>query len=188
MAPQTVIGTDVSLGRGVSVGPYCLVGIDGPDAPTVIGQDAVLRTHVVIYRGVTVGVGFHAGHHVLVREATSIGHNVSIGSGSMVEHDVEIHDRVRMHSQCFVPEHSVLEEGAWLGPGVILTNARYPNRPDTKASLKGPRVCVGAVLGAGCVVLSGVVVGKGALVGAGAVVTHDIEPGATVVGNPARIL
>jgi acetyltransferase-like isoleucine patch superfamily enzyme len=93
-----------------------------------------------------------------------------------------------MHSGCFVPEHSVLEEGAWLGPGVILTNARYPNRPDTKEHLEGVTIGTGAVLGAGVVVLPGRVVGEGALVGAGAVVTRDIDRGRTVVGNPARLM
>jgi serine O-acetyltransferase/putative colanic acid biosynthesis acetyltransferase WcaB len=46
----------------------------------------------------------------------------------------------------------------------------------------------GVELGAGCIILGGVTVGKGARVGAGAVVTKDVPPGATVVGNPARIL
>lgn len=43
-------------------------------------------------------------------------------------------------------------------------------------------------LGAGCIVLGGITVGQGAKVGAGAVVTKNVPPGATVVGNPARVL
>jgi len=44
----------------------------------------------------------------------------------------------------------------------------------------------GVELGTGAVVLPGVCVGSGAVVGAGAVVTRDIDPGAIVVGVPAR--
>ncbi|AZI57358.1 serine acetyltransferase [Nakamurella antarctica] len=43
-------------------------------------------------------------------------------------------------------------------------------------------------LGAGCIVIGGITIGDGAVVGAGAVVTKDVPAGATVVGNPARIL
>lgn len=62
-------------------------------------------------------------------------------------------------------------------------------------------VCAGAVLagevtvgddvfiGAGAVVVhGGVMIGQGATVGAGAVVLEDVPAGATVVGNPARVL
>ena len=42
--------------------------------------------------------------------------------------------------------------------------------------------------GEGATILGGVRIGAGATVGAGAVVVRDVEPGATVVGNPARPL
>jgi UDP-N-acetylglucosamine acyltransferase len=46
----------------------------------------------------------------------------------------------------------------------------------------------GAKIGLGAIVLPYRKVGAGATVGAGAVVTRDVPAGATVVGNPARIL
>lgn len=180
-----VIADDAVIGSGEAIGPFCVLGIDGTGPPLEVGVSATLRSHVVLYRGSSIGARFHAGHHVLVREETSIGDDVSIGSGSLVEHHVEIGSGARIHSGCFVPEHTVIEPGAWLGPGVIVTNARYPNRPDTKANLEGVVIEAGAVLGAGSVILPGVRIGKGALVGAGATVVRDVAPGDTVVGNPA---
>jgi len=172
----------------VTVGPFCLVGVDGDGEALRIGAGGILRSHVVVYRGTSIGERFHAGHHVLVRESTTIGDDVSVGTGCIVEHHVELGHRVRLHSRCFVPEFSVLEEGAWLGPGVVLTNARYPNSADTKANLDGVRVGAGATVGAAAVLLPGISIGEGALIGAGAVVTRDVAPGGTVAGNPARVL
>lgn len=44
------------------------------------------------------------------------------------------------------------------------------------------------LVGAGAVVLPRLRIGEGAVIGGGAVVTNDVEPGAIVVGNPARLL
>lgn len=184
--PSSLVADDIAMDDSVDVGPFCVLGLDGRAGPLRIGPDGMVRSHVVMYRGTVVGARFHAAHHVLVRELTVVGDDVSIGSGSVVEHHVTIGDGVRLHSACFVPEHSVLEAGVWLGPGVILTNARYPNRPETKSELAGVLVEEEAVLGAGSLVLPGLTIGRGAQVGAGAVVVRDVPPGATVVGNPSR--
>jgi acetyltransferase-like isoleucine patch superfamily enzyme len=178
------------LAADVRIGPFCVLGQDpdGLDEPLVVGAGAVLRSHSVLYRGTTIGARFQCGHGVLIREHTRIGDDVSVGSHSVVEHHVELGDGARLHSRCFVPEHTVIGPGAWLGPGVTVTNARYPNRPDTKANLEGVTIEEGAVVGAAVVLLPGVTIGAGALVGAGAVVVADIPAGATVVGNPGRLL
>jgi acetyltransferase-like isoleucine patch superfamily enzyme len=101
---------------------------------------------------------------------------------------VQIGHRVRIHTQVFVPEFSVLEDDCWLGPHVVLTNAKYPLSPDAKKTLQGPRICRGAKIGANVTILPGRVVGQNALVGAGSVVTEDIPDNAVAVGNPARVI
>ena len=50
------------------------------------------------------------------------------------------------------PEYSIIEERCWLGPNVVLTNARYPNHPRTKKELKGVFIKKNAKIGAGSVV------------------------------------
>ena len=46
----------------------------------------------------------------------------------------------------------------------------------------------GAYLGANCTIRQGLSIGAGAVIGMGAVVVKDVPAGATVVGNPARLL
>jgi acetyltransferase-like isoleucine patch superfamily enzyme len=184
---------NVSLGAGSVLEDFCILGTpprgkkDG-ELATVIGDGAVIRTHTVIYAGNTIGKNFQTGNKVNIREANQIGNDVSIGTLSVIEHHVQIADRVRIHTQVFVPEFSVLEEGCWLGPNVVLTNARYPLSPSVKDQLAGPVIRKGAKIGANATILPGVVIGENALVGAGAVVTKDVPPGAVVVGNPARVI
>ena len=184
---------NVTLGGGTVVEDFSLVGVaprgaeDG-ELATVIGERAVIRSHTVIYAGNVIGRNFQTGNKVNIRESNRIGDNVSIGTLSVVEHHVEIGNGVRIHTQVFIPEFSVLEDGCWIGPNVVLTNAKYPLSPGVKDSLVGPVVRRNAKIGANATLLPGVVIGEGALVGAGAVVVRDVPPGAVVVGNPARVI
>ena len=184
---------NVTLGEGTVVEDFSLVGVaprgaqDG-ELPTTIGERAVIRSHTVIYAGNVIGRNFQTGNKVNIRESNRIGDNVSIGTLSVVEHHVDIGNNVRIHTQVFIPEFSVLEDGCWIGPNVVLTNAKYPLSPGVKDSLVGPVVRRNAKIGANVTLLPGVVIGEGALVGAGAVVVRDVPAGAVVVGNPARVI
>ena len=183
----------VALGEQSLVEDYCLIGVPPQgakegDLATVIGERAHLRSHTVIYAGNRIGKRFCTGNKVNIRESNSIGDDVSIGTLSVVEHHVCIGNGVRLHSQVFVPEYSILEDDVWLGPNVVLTNARYPRSLGVKESLKGPLLKRGAKIGANATILPGVVIGENALVGAGAVVTRDVPAAAVVAGNPARLI
>ena len=185
---SAIVSEDSSIGPGSTVGAFVTVGVEGVGDAVHIGSASTLRSHTVVYRGVRGGDGLATGHGVLIREETVLGDDVSIGSHSVLEHHVSVGNRVRIHSSCFIPELTVLEDDCWIGPGVRITNARYPNRPDTKSRLEGVTVERHAVIGAAAVILPGVRVGEGALIGAGAVVVSDVAAGAVVAGNPARVL
>lgn len=181
----SVVADGVRLGSGSVVEELCIIGRHGT-GDTVIGAGATVRSHTVIYAGNEIGDRFQTGHHVLLREANRIGDNVSVGSLSVVEHHVTIGHGVRIHSQCFVPEYTVLEDEAWLGPRVVVTNAPFPRCPDVASCLRGVHVGRAARIGANVTLLPGIRIGERALIGAGAVVTRDVAPGAVVVGTAAR--
>jgi dTDP-4-amino-4,6-dideoxygalactose transaminase/acetyltransferase-like isoleucine patch superfamily enzyme len=189
VAKTAVVFPGVELGSDVVIEDFCLVGkpvdADAPRERTVIGDGSVIRAHTTIYAGVTTGARLRTGDKANIRGGTRIGDDVSIGAGTVVEHSVTIGDGARIHSQAFIPEHTVLEAGCWIGPRVTMTNAKYPRRADAKATLKGPRVEAGAIVGANATLLPGITVAARSLVGAGAVVTKSTEPGGVYVGSPA---
>ncbi len=180
----------VSLGEGANLGEYVIIGCpprgkEAGELETVIGNRSEIRSHTVIYAGNIIGTGFQTGHQVTIRENNTIGDDVSIGTGSVVEHHVSIGNGCRLHSQTFIPEYCVLEEGVWIGPNVVLTNAKYPSATDTKDHLAGVILKKRAKIGANVTILPGLTIGEGALVGAGSVVTKNVSAGAVVIGNPA---
>jgi acetyltransferase-like isoleucine patch superfamily enzyme len=177
-----------TLGSFVIVGEIPKGKQDSDCPPTIFGEEAYLRSHTVIYYGNKIGRNFQTGHGAMIRELNEIGDDVSVGTGSIVEHHVRIGNRVRLHSHVFIPEYSVLEDDCWIGPNVVFTNARYPQSPDVKNQLVGPHIERGVKIGANSTILPGVRIGENALIGAGSVVTKDVPAGAVVVGNPARVI
>ena len=193
MAESFVIYPGVHLGPQTTVGDFVLIGVllrdrQPGELETHIGAGAIIRSHTVIYSGNVIGKNFQTGHGVMIRELNQIGDDVSVGTHSVIEHHVKIASRVRVHSNAFIPEYSVIEEGAWIGPNVVFTNALYPLSPNAKETLKGPRIMPGAKIGANATLLPGIVIGRNALVGAGAVVVDHVPDDKVVVGNPARVV
>lgn len=187
---NSIVYPGVEIGTDSHIGAYAIIGepaaADLP--PTRIGPGAVVRSHTVVYAGNVIGAHFTTGHGALIREANTIGDNVSIGSHAIVEHHVTIGNNVRIHSGAFIPEFSMLEDDAWIGPNVVFTNALHPLCPKAKDCLKGPTIRRGAKIGANATLVPDIEIGERALIGAGAVVTTDIPAGAVAAGNPARIL
>jgi len=182
---------NVKIGKNCKIGDFVIIGYPPKgkkegELETIIGNNAIIRSHTIIYAGNRIGDNFQTGHSVMIREENEIGDNVSIGTQSIIEHHVKIEKNVRLHTGVFIPEFSILKEGCWLGPRVVLTNAKYPLSLTSKAKLKGPLIHKNAKIGANSTILPAITIGQNALVGAGSVVTKDIPVNKVVVGNPAK--
>lgn len=126
----------------------------------------------------------------------------SIGDGSKVGAFVEIQRGSAIGRNCKVSSHSfvcegvTLEDGVFIGHGVIFTNDLYPRAVTSDGELQtdadwqvvDTRVKAGASIGSNATILAGVTIGEGAIVGAGAVVTKDVAPHTIVAGVPARVM
>ena len=193
IAVTAKIYAGVKLGKNVVIEDYCLIGVPPRGAKegeleTIIGDNSVIRSHTVIYAGNKIGENFQSGNKANIRELNEIADNVSIGTLSVVEHHVKIEEGVRIHTQVFIPEYSILQKNSWVGPNVVFTNASYPKSKNVKDELAGPTIHENAIIGANSTLLPGVHVGKDAIVGAGSVVTKNVETGTVVAGNPAKFL
>ena len=145
-------------------------------ADVVLGEGVVIRDFVNLY-GCTIGDGSHIGPFVEIQRGVVVGRNCKISSHS------------------FLCEGVTLEDGVFIGHGVMFTNDRLPRAVNEDGTLKTAadwtcvpsRVGAGAAIGSNAVILPGVTIGSGAMVGAGAVVTRDVPAGAIVIGVPARV-
>ncbi|GJL84452.1 MAG: serine acetyltransferase [Micavibrio sp.] len=105
---------------------------------------------------------------------------------------IEIHPGANIGKHLFIDhgmgvvigETTVIGEDVTLYHGVTLGG----KGGDTAGSKRHPTLDDGSVIGSGAQVLGDVEIGKRAKVGANSVVTSDVPPGCTVVGNPARLI
>ncbi len=184
---------NVDIGKNVKIEDFVIIGTPSMkkkegDLKTVIGDNSIIRSHSVIYAGNKIGSNFQTGNNVNIREENEIGNNVSIGTKTVIEFKTVIKDNVRIHSQAFIPEYCILEEDCWIGPNVVLTNAKFPKSLRAKDFLEGVVIGKGAKIGANSTILPGVKIGKNALVGAGSVVTRNVLDKKIVAGNPAKVI
>jgi len=103
---------------------------------------------------------------------------------------VDIHPAVPIGSGVFIDHGTglVVGETAVIGDNVSILHEVTLGGTGKERGDRHPKVRNGVMLGAGAKVLGNVEIGCDAKVAAGSVVLHDVPPGATVAGVPARIV
>jgi sugar O-acyltransferase (sialic acid O-acetyltransferase NeuD family) len=121
----------------------------------------VAADNVVVMDAVEIGEGAALSPFVTITSNIRIGQHFHANLYSYVEHDCVIGDFVTFAPSVKCNGNIIIEDHAYLGAGAVIKQGK-PGQP--------------------------LVIGRGAVVGMGAVVTKNVPAGATVVGNPARIM
>ena len=190
--PGTVIGEDVVIGDHAVIGKQPALGRKSTARrdelpPLQVGDGTRILAGAVVFAGTELGRNVIVGDQACVRERCTLGEDVVVGRGSLVENDTTVGARTRIQANAYVTAYSELEEDVFIAPCVVTTNDNFMGRTEQRLELmKGPTIRRGARIGGGAVLLPGVEVGAEAFVGAGAVVLRDVPARAVMVGNPAR--
>ncbi len=195
LGAQCVIESHSRIGAGTVLYPGCFIG-----SHSILGESCVLFPRVTLYEGTQLGnrVRLHSGAvigsdgfgyapkrenreivghqkiyhlgHVILGDDVEIGANSCVDRGTLG--NTRIEKQVKLDNLVHIGHNSHLAEGAVICGGTCLAG---------NASV-GKYAYVGGLTGIG----NQVHVGDGATVGALTMVTKDIPPRGTAVGNPQR--
>ena len=188
----TYLSPKVKLGKNVRIGHNCTL-----DGEITVGDNTVIWNNVVIVNRVSIG------HDCEIQSGTVIGHD---GYGytederrrkRMIAHfgGVRIGDYVRLGMNNVIArgviDDTVLQSGVKMGD---LCHIGHNNQAGENVAFVTGCIVYGScqihdnAYIATSVLRNQSVIGEDAFVGMGAVVVKDVEPGQTVVGNPAKPL
>ncbi len=145
----------------------------------VMGQNVrIFHPDLVNLYGCKIGDGSRIGTFVEIQQGACVGCNCKISS------------------HAFICEGVTIDDGVFVGHGVLFTNDLYPRATNEDGSLQTEadwmvvptRVKRLASIGSNATIVAGVVIGEKSMIGAGAVVTKDVPDHAIVAGVPARVI
>jgi len=80
--PTAVISADAKIGGNPSIGPYVVI-----EEGVEIGDDCIIKGHVMIYSCAKIGHRLYAHSHAVIRENVQIGDDVTLQNGAIIGSD-----------------------------------------------------------------------------------------------------
>jgi UDP-2-acetamido-3-amino-2,3-dideoxy-glucuronate N-acetyltransferase len=155
--------------------------------PLEIGDDCIIGTTVVIYRGALIGTKVLVADLSTVRENVEIGDYTIIGRGVAIENLCKIGSYCKLETNVYITAYSLIEDRVFVAPCVSTSNDNFIGRTEERFKhFKGVTIRKGGRVGVGAVILPGKEIGEDALIAAGALLTGNAEPKVIVAGVPAK--
>ncbi len=190
---DSVIGKNVRIDDNTVIGKLPMkaansaVTKDQELSPCNIGDNCIIGTSVVIYRGCTIGQKVLVADLSTVRENVEIGDYTIVGRGVAIENFCKIGKKCKLETNVYVTAYSEIGNYCFLAPGVVTSNDNYMGRSEKRfKEFKGVIVKKGGRIGAGGIILPGKIINEDTEIAAGAVVTKDTEPKKIYAGIPAQ--
>jgi bifunctional UDP-N-acetylglucosamine pyrophosphorylase/glucosamine-1-phosphate N-acetyltransferase len=175
IAEDVVIEPDVVIQGRTTIGRDTRIGAGSTIIDSVIGERCVVRSSVL--ESSTVGDDVRIGPFAHLRPGARVGDSAEVGNYAEIK-AATLGARSKQHHFSYLGDAEV-GEGVNIGAGTITAN--YDGQRKHRTVI-GDR----AFIGSDTIIRAPVTIGEGSVTGAGSVVTHDVPPGTTVVGVPAR--
>ncbi len=142
--------------------------------------DVVISIGHNITRKMLVNNNVQFNYPTLIHPKTSISKRSKIAEGTVVMSGVSVNSEVNIGKHCIINTNASIDHECIISDYVHIS----PN-----VSLAGNvEVGEGTHIGIGSSIIQGIKIGKWCTIGAGAVIIKDVPDGATVVGNPGKII
>ena len=159
-----------------------LIGTPTLLAPALLAGPGQIRFAGRVALGFELSPGFLSGYTYV--EARYPGSIVDFGDGTHLNNGVTIVSEgpgISIGSRCLIGTGVLIYDSDFHPLDASARDTEQPERAEV-------RIGDAVFIGSNAIVLKGTRLGIGSVVGAGAVVTGDVPPGAVVAGNPARVL
>lgn len=189
----TVIGNNVRIDDHAVIGKLPMKAANSALTrkrdlkPTQIGNNAIIGTSAILYRGCELGQKVLVADLATVRENVKIGDHTIVGRGVAVESDTTIGAYCKLETNAYITAFSTIEDHCFVAPCVATSNDEFVARgPKRFGNYRGVTIKKGGRIGVQATILPGRTVAEDSLVAAGSVLTRDTEAKKIYMGSPAH--